>query len=114
MEDRIRNAIQFLKDGLPFNVGELYLGIDDNGYLNVTCASKYVDLKNVTKGTALTELNEIKSLFEKMVLCSKELQEFIVGKKIKFNLDFDYGMGDIRICSEKNGILKWEAEIKDD
>ncbi|GAA4314454.1 hypothetical protein GCM10023143_25320 [Compostibacter hankyongensis] len=48
-----------------------------------------------------------------MVLSSKELQEFIVGRQIKFNLDFDYGMGDIRICSEKNGVVKWKAEIKD-
>jgi len=114
MEYRIRNAIKFLKDGLPFNIGELYFGIDDNRYLNVTSASKYIHLENITKGTGLAELNEIKCLFEKMVLSSKELQEFVAGRQIKFNLNFDYGMGDIRICSEKNGVVKWEAKIKDD
>jgi hypothetical protein len=113
MGDRIKNAIEFLKDGLPFKVGELYFGIDDSNYLNITGASKFIHLQNITKRTALRELNEIKSLFEEMVLSSVDLKDFIRDKQLKFNLDFDYGMGDIRICTEKSGILKWEAEISE-
>lgn len=109
---RIKTAIEFLKDGLPFKVGELYLGISEDNILNVTGASQYIDLKNITKQGAIKELEEIKLMFEKMTSVSFELKNFVSNKKVKFNLDFDYGMGDIRICSELNGILKWEADIK--
>ena len=33
---RIRTAIEFLKDNIPFRVGELYIGIDEGGFLNIT------------------------------------------------------------------------------
>lgn len=108
---RIKTAIEFLKDNLPFRVGELYMGIDESGLLNITGASKAIDLKNITKQRALEELGEIKLIFQKMVSISPELRVFISDKQIKFNLDFDYGMGDIRICSEIDGVLKWQVEL---
>jgi hypothetical protein len=108
---RIKTAIEFLKDGLPFKVGELYLGMSESNILNVTGASQYKHLENVTKHGVLEELEEIKFLFEKMLSVSTELKNFVSDKKIKFNLDFDYGMGDIRICSEIDGVLKWEVDI---
>ncbi len=109
---RIKTAIEFLKDALPFRVGELYMGISEYNCLNITGASQYIDMKNITKQGALQELKEIKSLFEKMVSISSELKSFIEDKQLKFNLDFDYGMGDIRICSEVNGVIHWEADIR--
>ena len=65
-------------------------------------------LEQIAKNFALKELQEIKDDLLKMVYLSSELKEFIKDKKLKFNLDFDYGMGDIRFCSEKECILKWE------
>ena len=48
-----------------------------------------------------------------MVDASQELRNFIVSKKIEYNLYFDdYGRGSIIICSEKDGIVKWEMELK--
>ena len=32
---RIKTAIEFLKDGLPFKVGDLYLGIDSNSHIYI-------------------------------------------------------------------------------
>jgi hypothetical protein len=112
ISNRIKTAIEFLKDGFPFKVGELYLGISDNNCINVTGASKFIHMENINKEEAIKELDEIKSLFGKMISASEELKNFISDKQIKFNLDFDYGMGDVRICSEMHGLLKWEADIK--
>lgn len=109
---RIKTAIEFLKDNIPFRVGELYMGIDESGFLNITGASQSIDLRNITKRIALQELDEIKSIFWKMVSIFLELKDFISDKQIKFNLDFDYGMGDIRIFSENDGVVEWKVELK--
>lgn len=108
---RIISAIEIVKDGMPFRVGELYWGIDKEGFLNITGASQYVLIENVTKETCLKELRQIKRIFQEMVNTSAELQAFIKHKSIKYNLDLDYGMGDIRLCSEVEGVVKWETNL---
>ncbi len=108
---RIRTAIEFLKDKTPFRVGDLYMGIDQSGFLNITGASQSIDLKNITERGALQELEELKTIFWKMVSISPELKAFTSDKKIKFNLDFDYGMGDTRICSEIDGVVEWNVKM---
>lgn len=115
MEDlikRIKNAIIILNDGHPFKVEELYLSLN-NGLLNITGESQSTDLKNVTPNSALMELGEIKSIFNAMISNSVDLQNFVVNKSLKFNLDFNYGMGSIRICNEMDGVVKWEYKIAD-
>jgi hypothetical protein len=105
--NRIETAINFLKDGLPFKIGELYCGIDENNFLNITGSSQSVSLKSITKQSAQNELYEIKNMFLKLVSVSVKLRDYVKNKKVKFNLDFDYGMGDIRICSERDGVIEW-------
>ena len=85
---RIKTAIEFLRDGLPFKVGELYLGMSEGNILDVEGISQYIDLKNVTKQGAMKELEEIKSMFEKMISVSFELKNFVSEKKVRYNLDF--------------------------
>ncbi|MEB0250092.1 hypothetical protein QN344_08080, partial [Mucilaginibacter sp. 5B2] len=63
---RIETAVEILNDRLPYQVGELYMGIDEKGYLNITMASISGDLKNISKSSALRELEEITLLFSKM------------------------------------------------
>ncbi|MGY3214463.1 hypothetical protein [Mucilaginibacter sp. HD30] len=106
---RITTGIELLKDGFPYKVGELYLGFGD-GYFNITGNSQSIDLKNITEGGALKEMEEIKRMFENMLSVSSDLKDLIRDKKLKFSLDFDYGMGSIRICSEIDNVLKWEME----
>lgn len=112
VSNRIKSGIEFLKAGLPFKVGDLYWGIDKDSYFNVTGVSKYIHFENITKGIALAELSDIKSVFFRMVDTSTELNQFIKDRKIKFNLDYDYGMGDIRICSEIDGVVNWHSSFK--
>ena len=112
MEKRIKTALEFLKDGQSFTVGELRLDVEESGIIEVTGWSQFKNFSNLTKQQSLKELEEIKSLFYKMVDISIDLRNFIGGKSIKFNLYFDdYGKGSIGICSEKDGKVKWEIEL---
>jgi hypothetical protein len=109
---RIKTAVEFLKDGQSFNVGDLRLEIERNT-ITVTGWSQYSNIENLNKNQALKELDEIKTLFKRMIDTSPELRTFIVDKKIEYNLYFDdYGKGSITICSEKDGALKWKMEFK--
>ncbi len=109
---RIKAAVEFLKDGQSFSVGDLRLGIENNT-ITVTGWSQYSNIEKLTKHQALKELDEIKILFKRMIDASTELRNFIAEKKTEYNLYFDdYGKGSIIICSEKDGIVKWEMELK--
>ena len=105
-------ALEFLKDGLSFSVGDLRLGIEGKNTLFVTGWSQYLDFENLTRSKAIQEIEEIKNVFMKMVESSIELKEFIQKRSVKYNLAFNYGMGSIGVCSEQNGVIEWESEIK--
>ena len=109
---RIKTAVEFLKDGQSFKVGDLRLGMQDETNMYVTGWSQYSNIENLTKHQALKELEEVKILFLRMVDASHELKSFIQKKNIKYNLAFDYRMGAIGICSEMDGVVKWEMELK--
>ncbi|WP_276371945.1 hypothetical protein [Chryseolinea sp. H1M3-3] len=111
LELRIKNAIILLSNGHPFEVGDLTLGTRDKNHFSVTGWSVNNDLKNITKESAIKEMNEIKDLFKRMTLVSKDLSSFIENKKIEYHLRFDYGMGAIGICTEKDGRLEWETDL---
>jgi hypothetical protein len=111
LELRIKNAIILLSDGHPFKVGDLTFGTKDKDHFSVTGWTITNDLKNITKESATKELMEIKDLFKRMTSVSKELSNFIENKKLEYHLGFDYGMGAIGICTEKDGQLKWETDL---
>lgn len=95
-------------------MGELRLGAEKPRVIEVTGWSQYTNFANLTRQQCLRELEEIKALFYKMVDASSELKDFIKDKFIEFNLCFDdYGKVSIGICSEKNGIVKWEVDLKE-
>jgi len=112
MKERIKTAVEFLRDGQSFKVGNLRLGMNSTHEMYVTGWSHYLNIANLTKHKALKELDEIKNLFGQMLQSSEELKRFILDKQITYNLAFDYGMGAIGICSEKNGKVEWETELK--
>jgi len=113
LKHRIKSALIILQDYGSFKVGELTFNTTDEKSFSVTGWTLKTELKNVTKRIALNELNEIKSLFKKMVQASPELSVFVDQRQIEFNLGYDYGMGGIGICSEINGQINWETEIKE-
>jgi hypothetical protein len=113
MFGKVKTAIEFLKDGQSFTVADLRLSIEENNTLRVTGWSQYIDFENLTTQQSIKELEEIKSLFKRMIEVSSDLRTFIEGKSIKYSLYFDdYGRASIPICSEENGLLKWEVNIK--
>jgi len=110
IRNKIRTAIEFLKDGQSFKVGELRFEINE-GAVQVIGWSQYINLQNVTKAKALDELEEIKALFFEMKKASPELQDFIKEKSVKFSLYFDdYGKTSIEICTERDGIFIWRLK----
>lgn len=61
MKDRIKTAVEFLKDGQSFTVGKLKLGAEQEGVLEVTGWTQYKNFENLTKQQSLKELEEIKA-----------------------------------------------------
>ncbi|MFY0592959.1 hypothetical protein [Roseivirga sp.] len=113
LKHRIRSAFVILQDSNSFKVGDLTFSAKDKNSFSITGWTIKNELKNITKRSALNELNEIKLLFTKMVQVSSELSDFIDQRQIEFNLGYDYGLGGIGICSEIDGQIKWKTEIKE-
>ena len=107
---RIKTALALLPDGHTIQIGELSLCCSDNKYFAVKGWTIH-NLEYVTQQTALIELDEIKSLFAKMVVASSDLAEFIKDKQIEYYLGYDYGNGSIGICREVNEQITWETVI---
>jgi hypothetical protein len=115
MEDlllKIRNAIDFLKDGQSFTVNGLRLTTEKQTII-VVGWSEYIHFENLTRYQSIKELEEIKLLFHKMIQISLELKEFVKNKNVSYKLWYDdSGKASIPICAEINGIFIWETEIK--
>ena len=111
LQHRIKSALTLLSDGHPFKVGDLTFGCKNKTHFSVSGWTNNNLLENVTQQSALTELNDIKFLFSKMVDASKELADFLKDRRVEYYRGYDYGMGSIGICSEKSGQLKWERKL---
>lgn len=101
-----------LEDGHPFKVGDLTWGCSNDRHFSVTGWTLCKDLKNLTKHKALIELNETKTLFNKMTSVSSDLTEFIKDRQVQYSLGYDYGMGGLEICNEMNGQIQWTIELE--
>lgn len=113
LKDRIKNAIILLTDEHSIKVGDLTFGAKDKKHFSVTGWTLCNDLQDLTKQKALTELQETKDLFKKMINYSSELSDFTKDRKIEYCLAYDYGMGGLEICNEVQGKLKWIAILKE-
>ncbi|QES88282.1 hypothetical protein [Rhizosphaericola mali] len=109
---RIKNAIVLLTDGHSFKVGDLTFGAKDNSHFSVTGWTRCNEFQYLTKNRALTELDEIKDLFHKMISVSSELTDFVKSRKIEYCFSYDYGMGGFEICSETDGQIKWITTLE--
>ena len=113
MENRIKIALEFLKDGQSFTVGDLRLGMNGSNLLAVTGWSQYLNFSNITKASSLNELADIKGIFSDIVTASDDLKKFIADKHIEYILCYDDGgKASIDICSEIDGVVKWQVKLK--
>ena len=110
--NRIKNAIIVLEEGCPFKVGELYFRSINKKQFSVSGSTEKYHFENITKEGSLMELENIKTLFTEMLLTSSELKEFIKNMQVEYCLFYNYGMGDIEICTENNGQIIWGIDIK--
>lgn len=113
LTDRIKNAIILLSDGHSFKVGDLTFGCDNQNNFLVSGWVESFDLKNISKTRALNELTETKQLFLKMLAASNDLKKFIENRNIEYSLCYNYGMGILELCRERNGIIEWTTELND-
>jgi hypothetical protein len=112
LQHRIINAIFLLEDGHSLKVGDLLFDSTGKNHISVTGWTRNQTLSSLTKETAMSELNEIKTLFNKMAEVSNELNNFLKERNIEYCLDFDYGTGAIGICKEINGEIIWETDLR--
>ena len=113
LADRIKNAIILLSDGHSFKVGDLKFGCDKKNNFFVSGWVESYELKSITKNIALNELSETKQLFSKMLAVSPDLKKFIEDRNVEYSLCYNYGMGSLELCREKNGNIEWTTEIND-
>lgn len=106
MQNRIKTALEFLKDRQSFKVGDLRLGINEKNCLVISGWSRYNNFTNITKSKSLVELEYIKNTYNEMELVSDELKNFVEYRCKEFVLYYDDGgKASIELCSEKEGII---------
>lgn len=105
----IKTAVEFLRDGQSFKVGDLRLDMCDSDLLIVRGCSRNMNFSNINRINSLEELAEIRDVFFNMVFVSNDLKMFISDKEIEYILSYDDGgKTSIDICSERNGIVQWQ------
>lgn len=111
MEKRIITALQFLKDGQSFTVGDLRLDINGSE-MTVIGWSNFLNFSNISKASSIKELMEIKDIFASMLSISVDLTTFVSDKTIKYMLCYDDGgKSSIEICYEKDNVIHWIYKI---
>lgn len=109
--ERLEVAAASVRDGRSMTVGEVLLGSEDADTLSITGWTRSASIERLSRQTALSELNEVKSIYKEKLKTCPDLPQMAGKKSVRFCLGFDYGMGAIRICSEIDGRLTWEAEL---
>lgn len=110
---RILTAIDFLREGQSFNIGNVRLSISDFDGIEVAGWSQFRNIENLTQSSSLKEMQDLKSEFNEMLLNCPALEDFMKNKIVEFALYFDdYGKVSIAICSEKNGVVKLSLNLK--
>ena len=111
LRERLKGAIEAIRDGQRFKLGDLLITKDKNTVL-VTGWTESLHLNVLTKSIAKEELAHIKQDFQKLVSSSDDWKEFVTDKTIQYNLDYDeFGKGGPGICKEVNGKIEWMVEL---
>ena len=111
----LKNVNQLLQVNQSLKVGDLTISLKENKELNVIGWTNFIHFENLTKRQSLIELDEIKNLFRLMLNSSKDLAEYAENKTIKYFLNYDdAGKCGIEICSEKNGQIFWQVQVRED
>lgn len=116
---RIKNAIILLNDGKSYNIGDLGFSVKrkkmfdfkKKDTIQILGYTKCLSLDFMTAEYALYELKEIKRALNDLENISEEFRIFIKNYDIEYVLSYNYGMGAIGICSQKNDVIEWLYEL---
>lgn len=112
---RIKNAIILLKAGKSYNIGDLYftikrrmiIDLEEKGTIQILAYTKCSSLELMTAKYAVYELKDIKRALTDLENISEEFRVFIKNYNIEYVLSYNYGMGAIGICTQKNDVIEW-------
>lgn len=105
--NRLNAAVEFLKDGMTFKVGEYVLGVVNPNTIFVNGYSEYNNVQNLSKERATEELFQIKNDFNTIMNEAKVFLSFMKNKSIDYILVVDTGNAGLNVCKEKNGVLEF-------
>lgn len=123
IKDRIKNAVEILKTGNSYQVGDIrlrmdikrkFLGLKTERKLYVGGPTAYSNLDFLTKDKALKELSDIKLRFNELIDNSEELKGLVQDISIEYHLTEADDKCGVTICYEENGQINWYIDAKKD
>lgn len=105
--NRLNTAVEFLRDGMSFNVGDYVLGVINAETIFVNIYSDYAMVQNLNRDIAKQEFYRKKSSFITLMNDAKIFNNYVKDKSIDFFLVVDTGNAGINICKEKGGVLEF-------
>jgi hypothetical protein len=103
---RLELAIELLKSGNGISFHNVGIQLLKNNIALIFIPSQWQAI-NLTEKFAIEEINNAKSIINEILSTQNKLSEVLQGRKLKYVLYEDYGMGGIDICEEINGTFKW-------
>lgn len=101
-----------LNSGERLKIGSLTFKMISPVNVTVSGYSTYRFSENLTRGTTIKELNDIKCEYHELLKNDNLLQNFIAYKLVQFNLFFKYETGQALVAFESDGNVHWMMDLK--
>ena len=111
---RLVTAIGFIREGKWLSVGNILLQSDEDAItLNVIGWTRSIFLEEITQKSVLDELAEVIKIYNKMLEICPRLLDFAWKPQVRFFLNYGCEqMDSVRICSSKDGVVRWHIDLK--
>ena len=113
-EERIDFALEVIKRGEPFSIGELNFVLDstDKNTVIVTFKSSWrIDF--VTKERANKDLDEANNILNSLRQSYDSLNKYLSKMKLRLRIVDDYGMGGQEICYQDKEVTIYMEGLPD-
>jgi hypothetical protein len=103
---RFELALERFGQGHSFEFHEVAFRRGPDGVVHAQIESSW-GADYVTQETALLDFAEAERVLEELAEAAPAFREAVATQPIEYELCEDYGMGSIRVCSRRNGVLDW-------